>query len=160
MTPSSCRTCDAASNPGSPSRPWPTSGDTAECRRALYKLNKTCSADIPERGEFYTFDEYVADRINTSSYDPRGVILAVSRGVWVGMATTSLRHAEGYAFSEMTGALPSHRGRGISLAIKVLAVRFARSCGMRWLRRFHHPRNTAAIGMNRRLGFVDDDRPL
>jgi hypothetical protein len=25
-------------------------GDTSECRRALYELNKTCSADIPERG--------------------------------------------------------------------------------------------------------------
>lgn len=25
-------------------------GDTAACRRALYELNKTCAADIPERG--------------------------------------------------------------------------------------------------------------
>lgn len=33
--------------------------DTAECRRSLYELNKTCSADIPERGEFYRFDEYL-----------------------------------------------------------------------------------------------------
>ena len=38
-------------------------GDTAGCRRALYELNKTCSADIPERGEFYTFHEYIDDRI-------------------------------------------------------------------------------------------------
>jgi len=27
---------------------------------------------------------------------------------------------------------------------------------MRWLRTFHHPDNAAAIGLNRRLGFVDD----
>lgn len=45
-------------------------GDTAECRRALYELNKTCSADIPERGEFYTFDEYLDDRIKTRSRPP------------------------------------------------------------------------------------------
>lgn len=94
-------------------------GDTAECRRGLYELNKTCAADIPEGGEFYTFDEYLNDRIETPLYDPRGVVLAVSTGVWVGMATTSLRHAEGYAFSEMTGVLPSHRGQGISLAMKL-----------------------------------------
>lgn len=25
-------------------------GDTAECRRALYELNKTCAADIPRAG--------------------------------------------------------------------------------------------------------------
>ncbi len=135
-------------------------GDTAEDRRALYELNKTCSADIPERGEFYTFDEYLDDRIKIPTYDPQGVVLAVSNGVWVGMATTSLRHAEGYAFSEMTGVLPSHRGRGISLAMKLLAIGFARSSGMRWFRTFHHPGNAAAIGMNRRLGFVDDDPRL
>jgi GNAT superfamily N-acetyltransferase len=131
--------------------------DTAECRRALYELNKKCSADIPERGEFYTFEEYLAERIETRVYDPRGVILAVSNGAWVGMAATSLREAEGYAFSEMTGVLASHRGRGISLAMKLLAIRFARSSGYRCMRTFHHPHNADAIGMNRRLGFVDEN---
>jgi hypothetical protein len=27
-------------------------GDTSASRRRLYELNKTCSADIPERGDF------------------------------------------------------------------------------------------------------------
>jgi len=101
-------------------------GDTPECRRALYELNKTCSADIPERGEFYTFDEYLAERIQTRLYDSSGVVLAASNDDWVGIATTSLREDEGYAFSEMTGVLASHRGRGISMAMKLLAIRFAR----------------------------------
>ena len=132
-------------------------GDTAECRRALYELNRTCSADIPERGEFYTFGDYLAERIETRLYDARGVVLALDDGAWVGMATTSLRGPEGYAFSEMTGVLASHRGRGISLAMKLLAIRFARSNGYCWLRTFQHPDNANAIGMNRRLGFVDED---
>lgn len=132
-------------------------GDTAECRRALYELNKTCSADIPERGEFYTFEEYLAERIETRYYEPRGVVLAVSNGAWVGMATTSLRKDEGFAFSEMTGVLATHRGQGISLAMKLLSIRFARSSGYHCLRTFHHPQNAKAIGMNRRLGFFDDD---
>lgn len=133
-------------------------GDTTIGRRSLYGLNKTCSADISDRGEFYTFEEYLAERIKTPTYDPRGVVLAVHDGTWVGMSTTSVRRAEGYAFSEMTGVLAGHRRRGLSLALKVLAVDFTRSVGMRWLRTFHHPRNTAAIAMNRRLGFVDDPR--
>jgi len=132
-------------------------GDSAECRRALYELNMTCSADIPERGEFYTFDDYLAERIETRLYDPCGVVLAMNDCAWVGMATTSLREAEGYAFSEMTGVLASHRGRGISLAMKLLAIRFVRSSGYRSLRTFHHPHNANAIGMNRSLGFVDED---
>ncbi|MER6230629.1 GNAT family N-acetyltransferase [Streptomyces sp. NPDC001616] len=131
-------------------------GDTVEHRRALYELNKTCSADIPERGEFYTFDEYLAQRIETPTYDPQGVVLALDRGSWVGMATTSLQ-PEGHALSEMTGLLAGHRGRGISLPMKLLAIGFARSHGMHWLRTFHNPDNAAAIGMNRRLGFVNDE---
>jgi len=135
-------------------------GDTAECRRALYELNKTCSADIPERGAFYTFEEYLADRIDTPSYDARGIVLAVSNAAWAGMTATSLHPAEGYAFSEMTGVLAAHRGQGLSLALKLPAIRFARSSGYRWLRAFHHPDNASAIGMNRRLGFVDEDQRL
>lgn len=82
----------------------------------------------------------------------------LDQNVWVGFAATSIQRAEGYAFSEMTGVLSSHRGRGISLALKLAAVRFARRSGMRWLRTFHHPDNASAIAMNRRLGFVDDRR--
>lgn len=98
-------------------------GDTAECRRSLYELNKTCSADIPEQGEFYTFEKYLSDRIQIPTYHPRGVVL------------------------------PGHRGQGISLAMKLLAIGFARSFDMRWLRTVHHPHNATAIAMNRRLGF-------
>jgi GNAT superfamily N-acetyltransferase len=132
-------------------------GDTAADRRALYELNKTCSADIPERGLFYTFEEYLRDRIEVPAYHAGGVVLAIDNGLWIGMAATSLRASEGCAFSEMTGVLPSHRGRGISLALKLLAIRFAHSCDMRSLRTYHHPDNAAAISMNRRLGFVDAD---
>ncbi len=97
-------------------------GDTTEHRRALYELNRTCPADIPERGPFYSWEEYLEERIETATYDPRAVVLAMDRGAWVGMATTSLHPAENYAFSEMTGVLASHRGRGLSLAMKLLAI--------------------------------------
>ncbi|MDG4861099.1 GNAT family N-acetyltransferase [Streptomyces sp. T-3] len=130
-------------------------GDGAEHRWALYELNRTCAADIPERGAFYTYEEYLAQRIETPTFDPEGVVLALDSGTWVGMATTSIR-PDGFAFSEMTGVLAGHRGRGISLAMKLLAIRFARARGMSRLRTMHHPLNASAIAMNRRLGFVDD----
>jgi GNAT superfamily N-acetyltransferase len=132
-------------------------GDTAGCRRALYKLDKTCSADVPDRGGFHTFDEYLQQRLRPPGYDPRGVILALSEGKWVGMTATSLRPDENCAVSDMTGVLPGYRGRGISLAMKLLAVGYARSNSMRWLCSLHHPANAAAIGMNRRLGFTGYD---
>ncbi|MFE4454909.1 GNAT family N-acetyltransferase [Streptomyces sp. NPDC056796] len=130
-------------------------GDTDGHRRQLYELNRTCAADIPERGRFYTFEEYLAQRVDTPTYDPAGVVLALDGGAWVGMASTSLQ-PEGHAFNEMTGVLASHRGRGIALAMKVLGIRYARAHGMKLLRTVHHPANDAVIALNRRLGFVDD----
>ncbi|MEV0196550.1 GNAT family N-acetyltransferase [Nonomuraea sp. NPDC050691] len=131
-------------------------GDTDDHRRALYELNRTCSADIPERGEFFTYEEFVARRCDVPGFHPGGVVLAVHDGAWVGMSATSLHPAEGYAFSEMTGVLAPYRGKGLSLALKLLAIRFVRSSGYGLLRTFHHPRNASAIAMNRRLGFTDD----
>lgn len=129
--------------------------DTTEHRHALYDLNKTCSADIPDRGTFYTYDEYVTQRIDVATFNPGGVVLATRSDVWIGMSMTSLHLAKGYAFSEMTGVLAPHRGQGLSLALKLLSIRFVRSSGYRRLVTFHHPRNASAIAMNRRLGFVD-----
>jgi hypothetical protein len=105
-------------------------GDSPGTRRSLFELNRICSADILGRGEFYTFEEYLGERINVPSYDPHGVALAIDGDVWIGMAATSQHPERGFAFSEMTGVLTGYRGRGVSVA------------------------------MNRRLGFVDEDPHL
>jgi L-amino acid N-acyltransferase YncA len=73
------------------------------------------------------------------------------------MSATSLRPDRGFAFSEMTGVLAPYRGRGLSLALKLLAIRFVRAAGYRRLVAFHHPGNDVAVAMNRRLGFGDLD---
>ena len=130
-------------------------GDTADHLRALYELNKACSADIPDRGEFYTYGEYFAQRIDVPTFHAAGIVLALADNAWIGMSATSLNPDKGLAFSEMTGVLGPYRGQGLSLALKLLAIRFVRESGYRWLATFHHPRNASAIAMNRRLGFVD-----
>ncbi|WP_433169015.1 GNAT family N-acetyltransferase [Kribbella sp. CA-247076] len=132
-------------------------GDTAEHRHRLYQLNKTCSADIPERGEFFTYDEYVATRLDVPAFRADGVLLALDGPDWVGLSMVSLHPGDGCAFNDMTGLLRDYRGRGLSLALKLLAVDFARRSGLPVLRTMHHPANASAIAMNRRLGFVDDD---
>ena len=133
-------------------------GDDHASRQSLYELNKTCSADIPGRGEFYTFEQYLAERIDVPSYDPQGIVLAIGHGTWIGMAATSMHPERDFAFSEMTGVLPAYRGQGVSIAMKLLAIEYVRGeRHLRWLRAFHHPANAPAIAMNRRLGFVDED---
>ncbi|MFB7137767.1 GNAT family N-acetyltransferase [Streptomyces sp. NPDC056237] len=130
-------------------------GDTPQHQRALYELNKECSADIPGRGEFYTFDEYFECRIDVPSYDPRGVVIALDDDTWCGLAATSDRRATGFVFNEMTGVRSAYRSRGLSIAMKTFGMGFARLCGVDRIRTIHHPANRSAIGMNRRLGYID-----
>ncbi|MFE7813220.1 GNAT family N-acetyltransferase [Streptomyces sp. NPDC057433] len=128
-------------------------GDTPEHRRRLYALNKECSADIPGRGEFYSFDEYAERRFEAAGYDPRGIVIALDGDEWIGMAATSVR--EGFLFNEMTGVRAGYRGRGISIAMKTFGMAFVRESGTSTVRTFHHPANADAIAMNRRMGYVD-----
>jgi len=130
-------------------------GDSAEHRRALYDLNRQCSAAIPGRGGFHTFKEYLQKRVEIPSFDPAGVVLAVEGADWVRMAATSDWRQQGYVFNEMTGVRVGYRGAGVALAMKVLGVDFARACGVTKIRTIHHPGNLPAIAMNRRLGYVD-----
>jgi RimJ/RimL family protein N-acetyltransferase len=132
-------------------------GDTPAHRRALYELNKECSADIPGRGEFHTFEAYLRYRIEVPSYDPRGVVISLDGDTWCGLAATSDRRDAGCVFNEMTGVTRPYRGRGLSIAMKTYGMHFARLCGVDRIRTVHHPENTAAIAMNRRLGYVDAD---
>lgn len=37
-------------------------GDTEQLRRRVYELNKECAADIPGRGQFFSYDEYIQRR--------------------------------------------------------------------------------------------------
>ena len=129
-------------------------GDNESNHRRLYELNRTCSADIPERGQFYSYDEYVEQRIR-QNYTPQTTVIAVDGGEWVGMSAASDHSIDGYFFNEMTGVIRSHRGRGIAVAMKAIVVQLVRERGISEIRTIHHPDNLAPIALNRRLGYRD-----
>lgn len=130
-------------------------GDTAGNRRLLYELNKECAADIPGRGEFFAFDEYLEARIDVPSFGPRGVVITLNGSEWIGMAATSDRRSSGCVFNEMTGVKADYRGQGIAIAMKTFGIGFAGLCGVSRIRTVHHAANGRAIALNRRLGYLD-----
>ena len=130
-------------------------GDTEDNRRRLYELNKTCSADIPGRGPFYSYEEYQNVRLLTESFIPAGVILATDGSVWVGMSAVSYNKDKNIVHNEMTGVLREYRRRGIATALKVLSLEFARSLGQPVIYTVHAAANLPMITMNRRLGYTD-----
>ncbi len=130
-------------------------GDTEANRKRLYELNKLCSADIPGRGPFYSYEQYRDARLQTDSYTPAGIILAVEGDAWVGMSASSWHKEQSFVFNEMTGVLREYRRRGIATGLKVLSIQFAASLGASVIYTVHAAANVAAIAMNRRLGYTD-----
>ncbi len=130
-------------------------GDIEVNRKRLYELNKVCSADIPGRGPFYSYEQYREARLQADTYTPAGIILAIEDDTWVGMSAVSYHKEQGFVFNEMTGVLREHRRRGIAVSLKVLSIQFAVSLGVPLIYTFHAAANVAAITMNRRLGYTD-----
>jgi len=122
--------------------------------RKLYELNRECARDIPDRGEFYSFDEYVQQRIAVESFDPRCVVIATKGDEWIGMTAASNHLARGFMHDEMTGVVAAYRGRGLSLALKLANIRRMRSLGTPVIHTMHNSKNSSAIEMNKRLGYT------
>jgi GNAT superfamily N-acetyltransferase len=135
-------------------------GDTESHRRSIYDLNKVCSADIPDRGTFFTFEEYQPLRFEGPGARPDGFVLAFDDQYLVGLCQLTCPPGRHWAFIEMTGVLPPYRRQGLATAMKRRALAAARTWGCVEVRTFHHPRNTAIIAGNRALGFRDADFDL
>jgi GNAT superfamily N-acetyltransferase len=132
-------------------------GDTSHHRRLLYELNKTCSADIPGRGAFFSYDEYIDQRFETPGFRPDGQILLIEGYDMAGMCALSYRPDRTWAFIEMTGVVPAYRKRGFATLLKVHALSAAQRWGARMVRTVNHPANEPIIAANRKLGFEDAD---
>lgn len=132
-------------------------GDNDESRHRLFALNRECSADIPGRGPFHTWDQYRELRLEVPWFDPHAVSIAVDNEDWVGMASFTAHpgREDGYLFSEMTGVVRRWRRRGLATALKAHNIGLARRSGLNMMRTVQHPGNTAMITLNRRLGFVE-----
>lgn len=132
-------------------------GDTADHRRAVFELNRTCSGDIPGRGEFFAFEEW--ERLRLAGLGTRldGVVLAFAGDVPVGLCQLTAPPSRPWAFIEMTGVLRAYRRRGVAAAMKTRAFAAARSWGCTEIRTAHHPTNRPAIAANEALGFRPAD---
>ena len=134
-------------------------GDTDAHRRMVYELNKTCSADIPDRGTFFSFEDYRALRFDSVAARPDGIILAFDTRAHserlIGLCQLTCPPGRDWAFVEMTGVLPTYRRRDIATAMKRRALVVAAGWGCSEVRTLHHPNNAAIIAANRALGFHD-----
>lgn len=100
-------------------------------------------------------DETIQFVIEDPLFDPHGVILAADGDRWVALAHM-MRRSSGGLYNGFTGVDRDYRGRGLSLAVKIVGLLWAKSTGAPYIRTHNHSVNQRMLSTNRRLGYVPE----
>lgn len=122
--------------------------------RALYAVDRQASQDNPGEDfvEFPPFDEWRRLAVGRSDVRPDLVLFARDGDRVIAMTDMSLK-PNGSVHTGFTGVLREYRGRGIALALKVLAAQAAARAGATQMCTENDSRNAAMLSVNRRLGY-------
>ncbi len=129
--------------------------DTPDARRRLYELERTVARDIPGGSEASTrpYEAFLKEVCDSPHYLPDGEIVAAEGDAWLGLAGICGTATPGGFYNGLTGVLPGYRGRGIALALKLLAIATARRHGGAYLRTNNDAQNAPMLAINRKLGY-------
>lgn len=70
------------------------------------------------------------------------------------MSAITVFEGADHAYNLFTGTQVGYRGRGLAQAVKTLALRKARTFGVKSVRTSHNSENTAMIAIDTKLGYV------
>ena len=129
-------------------------GDTPESRHQLYAINRATSLDIPgSDGTFPSFEESTNWIFQASWFRAGGQLLALDGERWVGYSGVGYYEETNSMYNFMTGVDKAYRGRKIALALKLLAIRFAKANGADYIRTNNDAENAPMLAINRKLGY-------
>lgn len=129
-------------------------GNTPEAQRKLYEVNRATSLDDPaSHGTFPDFDEFSLNVFQASWFRPEGQILAADGDRYVGLAAVGYIEEDNSMYNMMTGVIEPYRGRRIAQALKVSAIRFAKTYGADFIRTHNDSQNAPMLAINRKLGY-------
>ena len=127
----------------------------AELFHRYYDLIAVMMRDVPVFGErplppFDMWKKYVeAD----PHFDAQNVIVAVDGDTWAAMADLQVMESGGM-YHGLTAVDRPYRGRGLSTAIKVVALQHAKAKGAPYVRTNNHSANAPMLAVNRKFGYV------
>jgi GNAT superfamily N-acetyltransferase len=124
--------------------------------RKLFELCCEVWPDMPTpepftRPDFATWLKSLRENPNLL---PDGYFIAVRGGEYIAISNLWASQADDSLYTGDTGVLRVYRRRGVAIALKVRAVRYARDCGKPLIRTWNDTRNRAMLCINERLGFV------
>lgn len=129
-------------------------GNSLEARRKLYEVNRITALQIPGySGAFTPWEDFDKEICGSDWFRPAGQLLAMDGDACVALSAVRLYPDSGGSYNLMTGVLPEYRGRKIALALKLLAIRYARASGARTMRTHNDSLNAPMLAINRKLGY-------
>jgi GNAT superfamily N-acetyltransferase len=134
-------------------------GDTEEAQRRLYALNDAASASTPGQGgehAWSSFEDFQKNVCQSGWYKPDGQIIAIdtTTGAWAGMSAITRMPGCEYAYNLFTGVDVPYRGRKLGQAVKLLALRHARSSlQVKTVRTHHNTKNLPMIAIDQKFGY-------
>lgn len=129
-------------------------GDSDESLRKLYDINRITYYDVPGfEGEWAPFEEFRKWVSRSSWYRPDGQIIAAAGEEWVGVAAVRHMIDSNSMYNLMTGVDRRYRSRKIALALKLLAIEWARRYETRYIRTNNDSKNAPMLAINRKLGY-------
>lgn len=108
-------------------------------------------ADLPAP----PFELAKAATMGDPGWHPSRVVVAMDGDRWVAFADLTFR-PDGDLYNKFTAVRREYRGRGLSLATKVVALAHTRTLGAPRVRTNNHSQNAAMLATNRRLGYVPE----
>lgn len=133
-------------------------GNTEDAQRKLYMLNETTSMEtLGSDGSpsWTSFEDFQQSVCNADWYKPDGqiVVIDTNTGNWVAMSAIS--RFDDYAYNLHTGVDKRYRGRKLAQAVKVIALRYARSMlKVDKVYTHHNTKNIPMIAIDLKFGYV------
>ena len=125
-------------------------------RRLLYSLDEHVGPDVPSDSPEITppFDEWQKLLLTGPSFRPEAFFLAVEPGgEYVGVSMLFHKQAAPDLMTGLTGVRRDFRRHGIALALKLMAIDYARAQGAPRIRTENATSNRPMLSINEALGF-------
>ncbi|MCM3747790.1 GNAT family N-acetyltransferase [Paenibacillus pasadenensis] len=122
--------------------------------RQLHALETGTYVDIPGfTGDTMPYGDWLKWGLQVEGYAPERVIVALNDDQPIGICNVIRNDETGGMYHQYTCVAKEYRGRGIALALKLLAIRLALREGAGYLRTDNDSMNAGMLAVNRRLGY-------
>ena len=135
-------------------------GNSEEMQRRLFELNLTTAMEtMGTDGEpsWKDFADFQASVCQAEWFKPGGqmVVIDSASGAWVAMSAITRFAGTEHAYNLFTGVQREYRGRKLGLAVKVVALSYAREVlGVTEVRTHHNTKNQPILAIDGELGYV------